>query len=301
MRNKNRNNHSVILKTELNNLKLVRRGKVRDLYDLGEYLLLVATDRISAFDFILPQGIPQKGIILNQISRCWFEIMEKVIPHHLISDKVESYPQVTPVYKKIIEKRSMLVKKTIPLPVECIVRGYLAGSGWKEYQTKGSVCGIQLPAGLKQSSRLPEPIFTPTTKAASGSHDENLDFEQFREKIGAEKANQLKAKSIEIYKTAAQWAEKKGIIIADTKFEFGICKGKVILIDELLTPDSSRFWLKEDYTPGKAQKSFDKQFVRDYLISINRKNDPAKVTLPQEIIAKTSERYQEIYKRIVTI
>lgn len=288
----------VVLQTNLEDIKLLRRGKVRDIYEVDSYLLIVATDRVSAFDVVLPTGIPGKGKILTQISLFWFEKMKDIVENHLVSSKVEDFPEPLPKYKKILEGRSMLVKRAKPLAVECIVRGYLSGSGWKEYQKNRAVCGIKLPEGLLESSRLPEPIFTPSTKAEEG-HDINITFEETIKIVGKEIAEKIKEYSLAIYKKASEIAEKKGIIIADTKMEFGIYDNKLILIDELLTPDSSRFWSMKDYSPGKPQDSYDKQIVRDYLISINWDKTPPAPQLPDEIVRKTSERYEEIF-RILT-
>jgi phosphoribosylaminoimidazole-succinocarboxamide synthase len=288
----------LVLETNLESLEVFKRGKVRDVYDLGDQLLIVATDRISAFDVVLPNGIPGKGKILTQISQRWFKATEDIIPNHLISTDVSSFPDECQKYCQVLEGRSMLVIKTKPLPVECVVRGYLAGSGWKEYFSKGSISGVKLPAGLREAERLDKPIFTPSTKAAPGMHDENISFEQLVEMVGKDLAHRLREVSLAVYGRARQLAEKKGIIIADTKFEFGLKDGKLFLIDELLTPDSSRFWPQEDYQPGRAQKSFDKQFVRDYLNSIDWDKKPPAPQLPPEIVQKTSRKYQEALKRL---
>lgn len=271
---------------------------MRDIYDLGGELLIVATDRISAFDVVLPQGIPGKGFVLTQISKFWFDYTRDIVPNHLISTELEDFPAEFRPYGEVLEGRSMLVKKAKPLPIECIVRGYLTGSGWKEYKESGSVCGITLPKGLRESDRLPEPIFTPSTKAEIGEHDVNITFEKTAELVGAELAQEVKRLSIEIYNKALSHALEKGIIIADTKFEFGIRDDGLILIDELLTPDSSRFWPLDDYEPGRAQKSFDKQFVRDYLESVGWNKKPPAPDLPQDIIDKTSEKYFEALRRL---
>jgi phosphoribosylaminoimidazole-succinocarboxamide synthase len=289
----------IILQTEFKDLQLLNRGKVRDLYDMGDALLMIATDRISAFDVILPNGIPGKGKILTQLSAFWFSQLAGIVPHHLISTRVEDFPAACRPYRDILSGRSMLIKKTKPLPVECVVRGYLSGSGWKDYQKSGSVCGIPLPAGLKESDSLGEPIFTPSTKAEIGTHDENINFSAAEKLVGKETAARLKQLTIAIYQKARSIAEEKGIIIADTKFEFGMLNGEIILIDEVLTPDSSRFWPQDSYAPGKAQNSFDKQFVRDYLLSLTWDQKPPAPTLPAEIIQKTSQRYQEAF-RILT-
>ena len=290
----------VVLKTELSSLKLLKRGKVRDIYDLDNALLIISTDRVSAFDVILPNGIPGKGRILTAMSVYWFRIMEDIVPNHLIASKINDFPEHIKQYRSVIEGRSMLVKKAKPLPVECIVRGYLSGSGWKEYREKGSVCGISLPQGLLEGSELPEPIFTPSTKAETG-HDENITFEEMKKIIGAQLAEEVRIKSISIYKKANDLARKKGIIIADTKFEFGLDENnRLLLIDEILTPDSSRFWPAADYKPGQMKDiSLDKQFIRDYLISINWDKKPPAPALPEDVVIKTSERYKEALKRLI--
>jgi len=290
----------VVLKTELSSLKLLKRGKVRDIYDLDKALLIISTDRVSAFDVVLPNGIPEKGKVLTAMSVYWFRIMEDIIPNHLIASKINDFPEHIKQYRSVIEGRSMLVKKAKPLPVECIVRGYLSGSGWKEYMEKGSVCGISLPQGLLEGSELPEPIFTPSTKAETG-HDENITFEEMKKIIGAQLAEEVKLKSISIYKKANDLARKKGIIIADTKFEFGLDENnRLLLIDEILTPDSSRFWPAADYKPGQMKDiSLDKQFIRDYLISINWDKKPPAPALPEDVVVKTTERYKEALKRLI--
>ncbi len=289
-----------LLETRLPDVPLYKRGKVRDLYDLGDHLLIVATDRISAFDVVLPTGIPGKGRILTQISRYWFNVTRDLVPNHLLSTEVEDFPAVLTPYREILAGRSMLVKKAKPLPVECIVRGYLAGSGWKEYQASGTVCGIALPPGLQESARLEEPIFTPSTKAEDGAHDENIPFERTVALLGRDLAEEVKGLSLALYRRAREVAERKGILIADTKFEFGIEEGdgRLLLIDELLTPDSSRFWPKDAYAPGRPQQSFDKQFVRDYLESIGWDKRPPAPPLPDEIVRKTAERYAEALTRL---
>jgi phosphoribosylaminoimidazole-succinocarboxamide synthase len=288
----------VVIQTDFKNLQLRGRGKVRDIYDLGDTLLIVATDRISAFDVVMPNPIPDKGMVLTQISRYWFDVVKDLIPNHLISIEVEDFPEVCRPYREVLAGRTMWVKKAEPLPVECVVRGYLSGSGWGEYQTGGAVCGITLPKGLVESSKLEEPIFTPATKAEAGAHDENISFEQVGEIVGKERAEQVREISISIYRRACQIADEKGIIIADTKFEFGISGEKLLLIDEVLTPDSSRFWPKDTYHPGGVQPSFDKQFLRDYLLTVDWDKAPPAPQLPQEIIAKTRERYLEALKRL---
>jgi phosphoribosylaminoimidazole-succinocarboxamide synthase len=287
----------VILQTQIKGQK-PRRGKVRDIYDLGDRLLIAATDRISAFDVVMANGIPYKGIVLTQISRFWFDFLSPQIEHHLISDDVNAFPEPFCRYKEQLAGRSMLVKKVDVLPVECVVRGYLAGSGWKEYKENGTVCGQKLPPDLKQCEKLPEPIFTPATKAELGQHDENISFEKSVEIIGKKSADYVLNKSIEIFKKAGKYAESRGIILADTKFEWGIVDGKIILIDEVLTPDSSRFWPKDKYQPGKDQESFDKQFVRNYLESINFDKSGQGVELPGEIVTKTGAKYVEAYERL---
>ncbi len=287
--------NEIILKTEFPDIPLLKRGKVRDIYDLGEYLLLVATDRISAFDVILPNGIPGKGRVLTKISVFWFKQMEGIIQNHVIFTNVKDFPERLRAYGDILEGRSMLVKKTSPVPVECVVRGYLSGSGWKEYKNGGTVCGISLIGGLVESSKLNEPIFTPSTKAEEG-HDINISFDKVADLVGRNMAERLRNVSIRVYSKAREIAEKKGIIIADTKFEFGLYEGELMLIDELLTPDSSRFWSIKDYTPGKGQDSFDKQIVRDYLLTLDWNQTYPGPVLPDEIVEKTAARYNEILK-----
>jgi phosphoribosylaminoimidazole-succinocarboxamide synthase len=281
-------------------LKLFNRGKVRDIYDLGDKLLLVASDRISAFDVILPTRIPDKGKILTALSVYWFEVIKDIIPHHLITTDVNKFPPACQPYKAELDGRTMLVKKSMPAPVECIVRGYLVGSGWKDYQQTGTVSGIPLPKGLVEASRLEEPIFTPSTKAPVGAHDVNISFEDMVGKVGGQRAEKMRDATIAIYRRAREIAEKKGIIIADTKLEFGIEGGEVILIDEVLTPDSSRFWPADGYHPGRTPDSFDKQFVRDYLIDLpwDMKSPPPE--LPPEIVKKTQEKYREALTRLTS-
>jgi len=290
-------NNEVILTTDFKDLKLFRRGKVRDVYELEDKLLIISTDRISCFDVVLPNGIPYKGKVLTALSCFWFEFLKSIIPNHFITADITQYPHDVRKYEKELSGRSMLVKKTKPLPVECVVRGYLSGSGWKEYKEKQSVCGIKLPAGLLESSQLPEIIFTPSTKEAQG-HDINVNQDYVEKTVGLEVSDKLRAVSISIYKKAALYAKEKGIIIADTKFEFGMYNGKLMLIDEVLTPDSSRFWPKDEYKPGKSQPSFDKQFVRDYLERLDWGKTPPAPELPAEIIKKTSEKYLEAFKRL---
>src|ERR1043166_4879296 len=281
-------------------LTLFNSGKGRDIYDLGERLLLVATDRISAFDVILPTEIPDKGKILTALSEYWFGIMKDIVRHHLISTKVDDFPAECRRHRDKLESRSMLVKKSHPAPVECIVRGYLVGSGWKDYQATGAVCGISLPKGLQEASRLEQPIFTPSTKAPVGAHDVNITFDEMVTKVGKKRAERMRDATIAIYSRARALAEKKGIIIADTKFEFGIEGDEIILIDEVLTPDSSRFWPMDGYQPGKTPDSFDKQFVRDYLVNLpwDMKSPPPE--LPPEMVRKTQEKYSEALRRLTT-
>lgn len=283
----------VIMETDFKDVKFLRRGKVRDVYEIDDYLLIIATDRVSAFDVVLPNGIAGKGRVLTQISLYWFNQMRDIIENHIVATEVKDYPSALHKYKDILEGRSMLVKKAEPMPVECVVRGYLSGSGWKEYKKSGTVCGIKLPAGLVESSRLDEPIFTPSTKAEVG-HDMNITFEETKKIVGDDTANKLRDSSLKIYKKARELAEKKGIIIADTKMEFGLFNDKLILIDEILTPDSSRFWSMKGYEPGKGQDSFDKQIVRDYLLTLDWNQTYPGPKLPDEIIEKTAARYREI-------
>ncbi len=284
---------AVLLRTEMPDIGVPKRGKVRDIYDLGDLLLLVATDRLSAFDVVLPNGIPGKGKVLTCISVYWFRKMQDIIRNHIVAINVDDFPHELKKYRDILDGRSMLVRKAETIPVECIVRGYLSGSGWSEYKEKGSVCGISLPGGLPESSRLDEPIFTPSTKAEEG-HDINISFEQAGKIVGRETAARLKETSIRIYMKARDIAEKKGIIIADTKFEFGLYDEELMLIDEILTPDSSRFWSVRDYRPGSGQDSFDKQIVRDYLLTLDWDKMAPGPVLPDTIVAKTVERYREI-------
>lgn len=288
----------VIVETNLPDIKLLRRGKVRDVYEVGELLLIIATDRISAFDVVLPNGIAGKGKVLTQISLYWFSQVRDIIENHIVATEVKDYPAVLHKYREVLEGRSMLVKKADPMPVECIVRGYLSGSGWKEYKAKGTVCGIILPSGLIESSRLTEPIFTPSTKAEEG-HDINIGFDRMKNMVGDETAERLRDASLRIYKKAGDMAEKKGIIIADTKFEFGMYGGRLILIDEVLTPDSSRFWSMKTYELGKGQDSYDKQIIRDYLLTLGWDQTYPGPVLPGHIVEKAIERYREIYRIIV--
>ncbi|MHC4882169.1 MAG: phosphoribosylaminoimidazolesuccinocarboxamide synthase [Planctomycetota bacterium] len=288
---------NVILETAIEGVQ-GKHGKVRDIYDLGDSLLIAASDRLSAFDVIMKSGIPYKGQVLTRISKFWFEFLDGVVENHLITDDVSQFPTPFCDYPDQLAGRTMLVKKTKVLPVECIVRGYITGSGWKEYQKEGTICGIQLPAGLKQCQKLPEVIFTPSTKAELGAHDENIDFDACVDLIGEEKAAYISDKSIEIFKKASEYAASKGILLADTKFEWGEVDGKIILIDEVLTPDSSRFWPADKYEAGRDQESFDKQFVRNYLEEINFDKSGPGVILPEDIIEKTSAKYIEAYEKL---
>ncbi len=283
----------VVLQTAFNNLNLFKRGKVREMYDLGDYYLMVSSDRISAFDVIMNEGIPGKGTVLTQISEFWFNHVKDILSNHLITTDVEEYPAVCQPYKDILNGRSMLVKKAELIPLECIVRGYISGSGWNDYKKTGKICGIDLPKGLVESEKLPKPIFTPSTKAEIGDHDENITAEEAEKIVGKEIFDFLREKAIRIYKKAYYYAYERGIIIADTKMEFGFYEGKIILIDELFTPDSSRFWPKNQYEKGRAQMSYDKQYVRDYLLSINFNKKPPAPTLPEEVISNTSKKYKE--------
>jgi phosphoribosylaminoimidazole-succinocarboxamide synthase len=289
---------NIVLSTDFPDLKRAGRGKVRDIYDLDDALLIVTTDRISAFDVIMNEGIPGKGQVLTQISAYWFRLMEGIIPHHLLSTNVGDFPGVCHKYADILEGRSMLVKKASPLPVECIVRGYLAGSGWKEYRETGSICGITLTRGLRESDRLDEPIFTPSTKAEIGDHDENIPYEKMVALCGKETADKARRATLGIYGKAREIADGRGIIIADTKFEFGMIDNELILIDECLTPDSSRFWPKDGYRPGTSQPSFDKQFLRDYLETLDWDKKAPAPPLPEEIVMKTAEKYREALERL---
>ncbi|HEX55047.1 MAG: phosphoribosylaminoimidazolesuccinocarboxamide synthase [Candidatus Altiarchaeales archaeon] len=286
----------VVLKTEIPELELFSRGKVRDIYKLNGNLLIVSTDRISAFDYVLPNGIPYKGIVLNKLSEYWFKFTEDIVENHMITTDIDEFPDELKKYS-ILMHRSMIVKRAKRIDIECIVRGYLVGSAWREYEKDGSVCGIKLPKGLVEAEKLPEPIFTPSIKSERG-HDINITEEKAKSIAGDEILEEIKEKSIKIYEKASRHAESKGIIIADTKFEFGIYDNELILIDEILTPDSSRFWPREAYTPGRAQESLDKQFVRDYLEEINWNKKPPAPKLPESIVEETSRRYIEIYERL---
>lgn len=288
---------NVVLKTEIPGVP-VKHGKVRDIYDLGDSLLIAASDRLSAFDVIMKTGIPYKGEVLTRISKFWFVYLADQVENHLLSDSVKDFPKPFCNFPEQLAGRSMLVKKTQVLPVECIVRGYLAGSGWKEYQKQGTVCGIELPAGLKQCEKLPEPIFTPSTKAEQGAHDENIDFDECVKLLGKKDAEFIRDKSLDIFKKASCFAADKGILLADTKFEWGKIDGRIILIDEALTPDSSRFWPADQYQPGRDQESFDKQFVRNYLEDIHFNKSGPGVELPADIVEKTSAKYIEAYERL---
>ena len=285
----------LVEKTDLKGINFLKRGKVRDIYDLGDSLLLVSTDRISAFDFVLPSLIPCKGKVLNSISVFWFQKFKEDVENHLIYHKIEDFPEELKKYKEILEGRSVIVKKLKPIPFEIIVRGYISGSGWKSYKESSQISGIKLPEGLKESDKFPEPLFTPTTKAEEG-HDLPVSKEEMANKIGKELTELLEETAINIYKKAAEYALKKGIIIADTKFEFAEKDGRIILIDEVLTPDSSRFWPLKDYEPGRSQKSFDKQFVRNYLLSSDWDRKTTPPPLPEEIVQKTSSLYKRIYE-----
>jgi phosphoribosylaminoimidazole-succinocarboxamide synthase len=288
-------NSAPVYSTDLSPLKLLNRGKVRDVYGVGDNLLVVSTDRLSAFDVILPEPIPGKGKILNKLSMFWLEKSRGICPNHLITGNVDEFPQECAPYADTLKGRSMIVKKARTFPVECVARGYVIGSGWKDYQKTGKICGITLPQGLKQAEKLPEPIFTPSTKAELGLHDENISFAKVKDLVGSDTANWLRDKTLEIYAFGAKWAEERGIIIADTKFEFGLSDNERILIDEVMTPDSSRFWPMDQYQVGMSPPSLDKQFVRDYLEEIKWDKNPPAPNLPKEIMRKTVEKYMEIY------
>ena len=290
---------NVVTKTELDGLKLIARGKVRDIYDLGSEMLIVTTDRVSAFDVILPNGIPYKGYVLTQVSKYWFDKTSHIVKNHLITTDVDKMPEAVRKHKDILDGRTMLVKKADAFPVECVARGYITGSGWKDYKATGEICGITLPPGLVESQKFASPIFTPATKEEVGIHDENISFERMKEIIGAKDAESLKEITLKLYNFAADTAKQKGIILADTKFEFGKVNGEIILIDEALTPDSSRYWRADIYKEGEAQDSMDKQVIRDYLESIKWNKTPPPPELPQNIIEKTSERYREIMDILV--
>jgi phosphoribosylaminoimidazole-succinocarboxamide synthase len=287
--------NTALLYTDIPDLKLFRRGKVRDVYEVDDRLLIVATDRISAFDVVLPSGIPAKGKVLTALSEFWFAFLEPTVQNHFISADVESYPARLARYRQQLEGRSMLVKRADVVPIECVARGYLSGSGWKEYKKTGAVCGIKLPAGLGESDKLPEPIFTPSTKAETG-HDENISQEEMANRVGNELSRSLKDLTLKIYSEASAYALERGIIIADTKFEFGLEGTSIILVDEVLTPDSSRFWPKDDYAPGRPQQSFDKQYVRDYLETLKWDKTPPGPELPDKVVAGTNAKYLEAYR-----
>jgi phosphoribosylaminoimidazole-succinocarboxamide synthase len=287
----------ILLETDFPGLELRARGKVRDVYAVGDDFLIVATDRISAFDYILPTGIADKGRVLTQLSVFWFDFFRDLVPTHILTADVDQYPAVLHPWRRQLEGRSMLVKRARMIGIECVARGYLAGSGWKEYRASGSVCGIRLPAGLRESDKLPEPIFTPATKADSG-HDENVSFETAASLVGEDTARRIKHLTLGLYTRAAEYAEARGILIADTKFEFGFVDGELVLADEAFTPDSSRFWPRESYQPGGPQASYDKQYVRDYLESIHWDKQPPAPPLPPEVAEKTSEKYREAYRAL---
>lgn len=289
---------SILIKSAFAELPLLKRGKVRDVYAVEDKLLIVASDRMSAFDVVMDDPIPDKGKILTKISLFWFKQLEPIVENHVISSDPDEYPEVCHKYREDLKGRSMLVKKAEPLPVECIIRGYLSGSAWAEYQQEGSVCGIRLPSGLVESQKLPRPIFTPSTKADSGIHDENISFEKAAEMLGRKRAEAVRDLSLKIYVKGSELAAKRGIIVADTKFEFGIVKGRLMLIDEVLTPDSSRFWPAATYRPGEPQQSFDKQYLRDFLSRLDWPKKPPPPPLPEEVIRKTRERYLEALERL---
>jgi len=291
------NDNGVLIETNIPDLELVSRGKVRDIYKVADELLIVATDRLSAFDYILQTGIPKKGEVLTQLSLFWFDFFKSVLPTHVITADVERYPPPLPNYRDQLAGRSMMVSKAEMLPVECVARGYVSGSGWKDYQKSGAICGIELPPGLVESDQLPEPIFTPATKATSG-HDINISLDEAANIIGRETAEKVRDLTLDVYRRASEYARERGIIIADTKFEFGFIDGELVLADEVLTPDSSRFWPADQYSPGGPQPSFDKQYVRDYLESINWNKLPPAPALPPDVARNTSEKYLEAYRRL---
>lgn len=292
---------SPVYETKLSGIKQIGKGKVRDIYEVDSYLLIVATDRVSAFDVVMKEPIPGKGEVLTRLSAFWFSRMADIIPHHLVSTNPEEYPEVCKPYGDVLRGRSMLVKKAEPLPVECIIRGYLSGSGWEDYKLTRSISGIALPEGLRESSRLPEPIFTPSTKAPQGEHDRTITRAEVEKLIGKGLTEEMVRAALKIYVRACKIAEKAGIIIADTKMEFGLYEGKLMLIDELLTPDSSRFWPLDEYEEGRPQKSFDKQYLRDYLVSIKWDKNPPPPTLPPEVVSKTAAKYQEALERLTGV
>jgi phosphoribosylaminoimidazole-succinocarboxamide synthase len=287
----------IIRETHLPGVELLARGKVRDVYALGDRLLIVASDRLSAFDYVLPTGIPDKGRVLTQLTLFWLEFLREVVPTHFLTANVDEYPEPLPRYREQLEGRSMLVRRARIVPIECVARGYLAGSGWKDYLRTGAICGLPLPPGMKESDRLPEPVFTPATKAQTG-HDENISFEGVAELVGTELAQRLRDLTLTIYRRAAEYAAGRGILIADTKFEFGFVDGELVLADEVLTPDSSRFWPAATYQPGGPQPSYDKQYVRDYLESIRWNKQPPAPELPPEVAQRTSEKYKEAYRAL---
>lgn len=289
---------TIVNRTDFLEFPCVSRGKVRDIYDLGDSLLIVVTDRISAFDHVLPNGIPDKGRVLNLLSAFWMNRTKDLVPNHLISLQIEDLPEALQAHREVLEGRFTLARKARMLPVECIVRGYLVGSGWNDYQRTGAVCGIPLPEGLVESARLPDPIFTPSTKAETG-HDQNIPFEEVVRLIGPDLSREVREASIALYRHAEEYGRSRGILIADTKFEFGIVDGRLTLCDEVLTPDSSRFWPADGYEPGRSQPSFDKQYVRDYLLSIHWNKEPPIPTLPEEVVEQTANRYREAYRRLV--
>jgi phosphoribosylaminoimidazole-succinocarboxamide synthase len=284
-----------LFETNLNGIQPIARGKVRDIYDAGDFLIIVATDRLSAFDYVLPTPIPDKGRVLTQLTIFWLDLLREVVPNHFVSADVDDYPAGFRPFRDQLEGRSMLVRRARMLEVECVARGYVSGSGWKDYRREGSICGIPLPAGLSESDRLPEPVFTPATKAQSGQHDENISFDTAAAQLGVELAGRVRALTLEVYSRAAKYAETRGIIIADTKFEFGFIGDQLVLADEVLTPDSSRFWPRANYQPGGPQASYDKQYVRDYLESIHWNKQPPAPALPADVVQRTSEKYREAY------
>lgn len=290
--------NNILMSTDLPGVKLYRRGKVRDVYDLGDKLLIVATDRISAFDCIMPNGIPGKGKILTEMSLFWFDLVSDIVPNHIITAQINEFPEILEPYRDQLVGRSMIVKKANRIDVECVVRGYLSGSGWREYQKTGNICGIELPSGLVESAKLPENIFTPATKAEEG-HDENVSYDFIVGQIGKKLSGEIRDLSLAVYEKARAYAETRGIIIADTKFEFGIIDGRTILIDEILSPDSSRFWPSSEYSPGRPQQSFDKQFVRDYLENLDWDKTPPAPPLPDEIVLRTLDKYREAQRLIL--
>jgi len=284
-----------LFETNLNGIQPIARGKVRDIYDAGDFLIIVATDRLSAFDYVLPTPIPDKGRVLTQLTIFWLDLLGDVVPNHFVSADVDDYPAGFRPFRDQLQGRSMLVRRARMLEVECVARGYVSGSGWKDYRRDGSICGIPLPAGLRESDRLPEPVFTPATKAQSGHHDENISFDTAAAQLGVELADRVRALTLEVYSRAAKYAETRGIIIADTKFEFGFIADQLVLADEVLTPDSSRFWPRASYQPGGPQASYDKQYVRDYLESIHWNKQPPAPSLPADVVRRTSDKYREAY------